>query len=156
MEESKEYEKLRKQFSLPPLRELREKFEVQLKIEDDGLVLQAIRNELSDKLFEIIKTIEMILFPKEGCDPDLLYQEKMVKENFREAFEVYRLFNECHYRAIALRFEHNRAKDAEFIKDLLNAWSSAEAKLKSFFKSIEAGWKDMSSETDIDPESYHG
>ena len=65
MEEPKEYGKLRKQFNLPTLHELREKFEVQLKLEDDGLALQSIRNELGDKLFEVLKTIEMILFPKE-------------------------------------------------------------------------------------------
>ena len=150
------FDKLKKQYNLPDLDEIEEVFEISVDEEKENLILQAVRNAVADKLYELLKTLESVIFTGEGSDPDALYEEKMVEGVSKDGFDLYKKFNYYYYFALRLRYEHDRKKDAEFLLALIKDWKEMEKSLKLFFAQMEKGWKDMAASSKIDDENYHG
>lgn len=151
------YNKLKLKYKLPDLNKLREALEIEIKADqDETLFLQSIRNEVSDRLYELAKILESVLFTGEGSDPGAMYQEDMIKNVSKEGFSLYKTLNELHYTGLKLRFAHSRKADAEFINAIFKKWPEIEKKLAVFFEAIENGWKDLDIGKEIRPETYHG
>ncbi len=150
------FDKLRKEFGLPSFEDIAERFELTLKKDDEEITLQSIRNEITEKIYDVSKTIETMIFPREGGDPDILYIEKMIADLTGECYQLYKELNQFYSRGIILRFEHSRKADAEFIKDIFSVWPKFETVLKKLFKTIEDGWKNVEVNNEIKEEVYHG
>lgn len=151
------YNKLKKKYNLPELDKLVESLELEIE-KDKGqpMILQTIRNSITDRLYDLMKIVESIIFTGEGSDPNLLYQEHMVKEVSHQAFEIYKTLNVLHYQGMKLRFLHERKKDAEFIRKIFGMWPELEKTLFVFFGALEKGWKEIDIEKEIKAENYHG
>ncbi len=150
------FDKVGKEFGLPSLEDIAERFEFVLKKEDEDITLQTIRNEITEKVYDISKTIEAMVFPREGGEPDILYIERMIPNLTEECYQLYKELNQLYSKGIRLRFEHNRKADAEFIKASFNSWPKFEEVLKNLFKTIEEGWKNIKMSEDPKEEVYHG
>lgn len=151
------YNKLKKKYGLPEASKLMERLEIE--IEKDGgseILLQTLRNQVTDKLFDLMKVLESILFTGEGSDPSLLYQEHIVEDVSKQGLGLYKIFNELHYHGLKLRFRHDRKSDGDFIKKVYNIWPGLEEKLFVFFEKLENGWKEIDIEKEIKAETYHG
>ncbi|MBI4163957.1 MAG: hypothetical protein HY512_03775 [Candidatus Aenigmarchaeota archaeon] len=149
------FEKLKKEFGLPSFEELAERFELSVKADEEP-TLQAVRNEITERLYDAAKTIESMIFPREGGDPDILYIEKMIENLTDDCHTLYKDLNHLYTRGVRLKFEHNRKEDAEFIKTVFDVWPKFEAKLKILFKTIEEGWKKTDLNSEVNEEVYHG
>ena len=150
------YNKLKKMYGLPDSKKLADVLEIDIKTDQETLLLQTIRNEVADKLYELMKILESILFTTEGSDAGLLYQENMIRGVSKDGFDLYKLFNELHYSGLKLRFKGDRKKDAEFINRIFKLWPELEKKLSLFFETIEKGWKEININSEHKPENYHG
>ena len=151
------YSKLKKTYSLPDEKELVERLEIEVKKDQDAaLLIQNIRNDVLDKLYGLMKTVESILFTNEGSDAGLLYQEHMVSDVLKEGFNLYKKLNELYYSGMKLNFKHDRKKDSEFINEIFNLWPELEKGLILFFEALENGWKVMDINKEMKPENYHG
>lgn len=151
------YTKMKKKYSLPDQKKLMERLEMEIEADKDPVILlQHIRNHLIERFFDLMKTIECMLFTGEGSDAGNLYQEQMIHGVYKEGFELYKTFNELYYLGLKLRCTHNREKDADFINKIFNMWPELEQKLILFFEALEKGWKEFNPEKDIKPETYHG
>ncbi|HLD57945.1 MAG TPA: hypothetical protein VJA47_06560 [archaeon] len=151
-----DFEKLKKEFGLPNLEDIAERFELVLKKDDEEMSLQTIRNDITEKVFDVSKTIEAMIFPREGGDPDMLHIEKMIEGMTEDCYALYKELNSIYSKGIRLRFEHNRKEDAEFIKAVFAKWPQIEESLKKIFKTIEDGWKTIKISEDPKEEIYHG
>ncbi len=147
------FKPLKTKFKLPSIEDIEEKFEISVK--NDSLVLQNIRNEIGFKAYELMKNLESFLFIHEGSDPDLLFTEHMISDVKKEAYEIYKQLNLIHTSASRIKCEHDRKKDAEFIKSIFKQWDQIEKKLKTIFSEIEKGWKNVDLSQKNLPESYH-
>jgi hypothetical protein len=148
------FKKAMEQHKLPKLEEIEEAFEISVK--NDSLVIQNIRNEISFKAYEIAKSIESLIFINEGTDPDVLYTEQMIRDQKESLYLIYKELNSITMKGSSLRFEHDRKKDAEFIKSALKEWTAVESLLKTVFAKAEEGWKNLSLESNNIEETYHG
>ena len=147
------FKKLKTKFKLSSLEDIEEKFEISIK--NDSLILQTIRNEIGFKAYELVKNLESFLFIHEGSDPEQLFTEQMIGDVKKAAHEVYKQLNQISSKASRIRFEHDRKKDAEFIKTAYKEWDSIEKKLKNVFGKIEDGWNNIELSPNNLPESYH-
>ena len=151
------YNKLKIKYKLPNLGKLKEALEIEVKVDhDQNLLLQSIRNDISDRLYELAKLLESVLFTGEGSDPGSMYQEEMIKSVSKEGFELYKNLNHLHYTGLRLRFSQNRKADAEFINTMFKKWPDIEKKLSVFFEAIESGWKNLDLSKEFKTETYHG
>ncbi len=151
------YNKLKKKYSLPEAKKLMERLEIE--IEDDknsAILLQSIRNTITERLYDLMKALESMLFTNEGSEPNALYQEQMLASVANKGFGLYKLFNELHYHGLKLRFSHDRKKDADFINRIYNMWPELEKDLSVFFGKLELGWKKIDMGKETRPEAYHG
>jgi hypothetical protein len=151
------YTKLKKQYKLPDQKKLMELLEMEIEAEKDtSILLQTIRNQIIDRIYDLMKTLEFILFTSEGSDPAHLYQEEMIRDVRKEGFEVYRNLNQLSSKGMRLRFSRDRKKDAAFINEVFSLWPLTEKTLEKFFAAIEDGWKEFEPSKGIKPETYHG
>ncbi|HLD42150.1 MAG TPA: hypothetical protein VJB06_03870 [archaeon] len=152
------YNKLKKKYGLPEHKKLVELLEIDIDpSKNEVLLLQEIRNHITDRMYDLMKTIESILFTGEGSDPGHLYQEEMIKNSSGEAFEVFKDFNQLNYEGFLLRFKHDRKADAAFINKIFRLWPSMEKKMIKFFSELENGWKGFDGPLkEIKHETYHG
>ncbi len=151
------YTKLKKQYKLPDQKKLMEMLEVEIEPEKNAsILLQTIRNSITDRIYDLMKTLESILFTSEGSDPTHLYQEEMIRDVRKEGFEVYRGLNQLSSKGMRLRFSRNRKADASFINEVFSLWPSIEKTLETFFAAIEDGWREFEPSKGIKPETYHG
>ncbi len=151
------YNKLRKKYNLPDLGKLIERLEIEVeKDKEPVILLQAIRNSITEQLYDLMKVLESIMFTGEGSDANLLYQEHMIKDVSGQGFELYKQLNELHYNGLKLRFSHKREEDAQFIKKIFDIWSDMEQKLFLFFEALEKGWKEIDVQKELKAENYHG
>ena len=137
--EKDHFKKFKAKYKLPSIEEIEEKFEISAK--NDSLVLQNIRNEIGFKAYELMKNLESFLFINEGSDPEALFTEQMIREVKTEAHQAYKELNKIHVKVSRIKFEHDRKKDAEFIKSIFKEWDKIEKTLKTVFSAIEKGWK---------------
>ncbi len=151
---SSNYKDVCKKYRLPLPEEIEEKFEISLKEEDT--TLQSVRNEIIDKLYDVVKTLEALIFIREGSDPDMLFIEKMISELSSEAFELYKKMNSRYFSGLKLKFQHDRQKDADFIKTVFKEWNETEKTMTLVLESIENGWKTIDGTNGIKEEIYHG
>ncbi len=149
------FEKLKKDFGLPSFEDLAEIFELSVK-KDEEPTLQVIRNEITERLYDVAKTIEAMIFPREGGDPDILYIEKMITNLTEDCHVLYKDLNHLYTKGVRLKFEHSRKEDADFIKTVFDLWPKFETKLKVLFKTIENGWKNTDLNNEVKEEIYHG
>ena len=147
------FKKFKLKYKLPSTQDIEEMFEISVK--DDSLVLQNIRNEIGFKAYELMKSLESILFIHEGSDPESLFIEQMIGDIKKQVYESYKELNEIHTRASRIKCEHDRKKDAEFIKSVFKQWNGIDKKLKVVFEKIEQGWKNIEISPNNLPESYH-
>ena len=151
------YVKLKKKYGLPDYKKLAELLEIEIDAsKNDILLVQEIRNQISDKLYDFMKTIESILFTGEGSDPAHLYQENMILGCTREGFELFKEFNELYYEGLLLRFKHDKKADSDFINKIFKRWPELEKKMMKFFGALEKGWKEFDGSKEIKHETYHG
>jgi len=147
------FKPLKTKYKLPSLDDIEEKFEISAK--NDALVIQNTRSEIGFKAYELMKNLESILFIHEGSDPELLFTEHMISDVKKQAYEIYKQLNLIHTTASRIKCEHDRKKDAEFIKSVFKQWDQIEKSLKTIFSAIERGWKNVDLSPNNLAESYH-
>ena len=151
------YNKLRKKYNLPDHKKLSERLEIEIDTsKTEVLVIQEIRNQITERLYDFMKNIESILFTSEGSDPSQLYQEDMIKTCSKEGFELFREFNHLYFEGVVLSFKHDRKADSAFINKIFNSWHEIEKKLLKFFGALEKGWEEFDGPGEMGHETYHG
>ncbi len=153
------YTKIKKKYKIPDYNKLVELLEIEIDVsKTDILLLQDIRNQITDRMYDLMKAIEAILFTGEGSDPSHLYQEAMIKNSSKESFDLFKELNQLNYEGFLLRFKHDRKADAAYINKIFRVWPELEKKMIKLFGDLEKGWRefDRPDIREIRHETYHG
>ncbi len=149
------YEKLRRKYHLPKLKDLVKEFAV--KLEDPDLVLHDIVDRMKDKLLKRAKIIESIIFVRISSDPSSMYETKMLKEEKKEAFEIFKGLMSVAWKGERVDASGEEKEMASFVRESYNDWI---VRMKKEFmdlcKSFEKKWKDVSLRERPEGMMYYG
>lgn len=136
---SEKYRKFQEKFELPHFSELEKVFKIDIKT--DEKVIDAIRNEISDRIFNFSERILEPLFN----DPEALccfFEQNMITNDERmELFEIYKKIQALKWENNYLTIHPNDKKTAEWIKKAWNLWNNQlQIDLANLCKRFSSGW----------------
>lgn len=157
MEDAKaRYEKLRKKYHLPKLKDLVKEFGV--KLEDPELVLHDIVDRIKDKLLKRAKILESIIFVRISSDPSSMYETKMLKEGMKEeAFEIFKELMSVAWKGERVEASGKEKEMASFVRESYNDWIVGMKKeFIDLCESLEKKWKNVSLREKPEGMMYYG
>ncbi|MBI2971362.1 MAG: hypothetical protein HYY37_03030 [Candidatus Aenigmarchaeota archaeon] len=147
------YKKMQEKFQLPHLTELRQTFKIE--IDENGEIIDQIRNEISDHLFTFTeRIIEPIISGSEALC--CLYEQGMLtKEEKQRLFELYRQIQSLKWENNLLLIRHDDKATAKWIRKTWDFWNEdLEKDMTKLCKKLSASWKDLRFKKERT--SYHG
>jgi hypothetical protein len=152
-ENSQRYKKLQEKFSLPHLKELREKFKIE--VEDDEKVFDHIRFEVSEKLFMFTdKIIEPLV---SGSDYlSCIYEQDMLTDDERvKLFNLYKKIQVLKWENNMIMIKPDEKKAAEWIKKSWDLWNNElESELTELCRRFSSNWHNLKLRSE--KTAYHG
>jgi len=149
------YEKLRKKYHLPKLKDLVKEFAV--KLEDPDLVLHDIVDRIKDKLLKRAKILESIIFVRVSSDPSSMYETKMLKEEKKEAFEIFKKLMSVAWKGERAEASGKEKEMASFVRESYNDWIVGMKKdFIDLCESLEKKWKNVSLREKPEGMMYYG
>jgi len=138
----KQYEKLRKKYSLPSFQELNRDFEIEkLQERETEILSREIRRAIVEKNTLYLKFVEMFMNPSQAPMFFLALVKNLNGEEKKLLNELYLELGKFEIRSIALDNEYDEKKDAEFIKKFYKEWQEIKRKFGKVMKSIEEAWE---------------
>ena len=147
------YKKFQQKFELPHFSELEKAFRIE--ISTDGKVIDAIRNEISDRIFNFSERILEPVFN----DPEALccfFEQNMISKDERDRlFELYKKIQALKWENNYLMIHPNEKRTAEWINKAWNIWhDELHPELGNLCKKFSSGWAMMRFAED--KTYYHG
>lgn len=148
----KKYEKLRKKFKLPSLKELVKEFGV--KLENPDLILHEIVEKMKEEIGKRVETLESTIFVGTSSSPSSLYQARML--NREEAFQLYKKLMSMKWKGEKVRLTSEDRIMASFIKETFNEWRNLKKDFIQICESFEKKWKNAKLRETSSTLAYHG
>ncbi len=138
----KQYEKLRKKYSLPSFQELNKDFEIErLQEKETELLSREIRRAIVEKNTLYLKFVEMFMNPSQAPMFFLALVKTLDATERKLLNELYLELGKFEIRSIALDNEYDEKKDAEFIKKFCKEWQDIKRRFGKIMKAIEEAWE---------------
>lgn len=151
-EVKKEYEKLKKKFNLPPLKELIREFGV--KLESPDSILRDIIEKMKEEMSKHAETLESTIFVRSSSNPSLLYQARMI--NKEEAFQLYKKLMSMKWKGEKAKLTSEDRVMASFIIETFDEWKKLKKDFIRICESFEKKWKDVKLGETSSGLAYHG
>lgn len=141
----KQYETLRKKYSLPNFQQLNEEFDIEKVAEKEtDLLLREIRRCISDKIAAYLRFFELFLNPM-NAPFFILGIMKNIKGEVKKVIEgIYKELSMFEISSINLDFDYKEKEEAKFIKDASKKWQGMKKKFKEISIAISGSWKEVS------------
>ena len=135
----KDYEILKKKYSLPNFEELDNEFELSC-IEEPKFLLKEIRFRIDEKLDSMCAMIEEILQP--DTKVSTLYESRMFNEAHKEqAFAVFKKLMKLKKKSTKLSILNSEKDDAAFITSSLDEWRNLKKPLVALVDMLIDAWE---------------
>lgn len=145
----KQYEKLRKKYSLPSFEELNKDFEIEkLQEKETETLSREIRRAMAERSLAYLKFVEMFMNPSIAPMFFLALIKSVDSEDKKLLEELYTELGKFEIKEIALDNEYDEKKDAEFIKQFYGKWQEVKKKFGKLMKGIEKSWEKKSEKND--------
>ncbi|MEM7819579.1 MAG: hypothetical protein QXD48_02005 [Candidatus Aenigmatarchaeota archaeon] len=153
MEINEKYRKIQEKFGLPHIQKLKETFNIEIK--NDEKLFENIRNEISDRIFNLTEKIlePLIGQPESFC---CFFEQDMLSNNERmKLFEIYKKIQVLKWENNLLLLHPNEKKTIEWIKKTWSFWNNElEFELTNLCKKLSIGWNNLKFSTERT--YYHG
>lgn len=143
-EVEKQYNALKKKYSLPDFKDIDSEFDVS-SIDQTTFLLRRICEKINEKIGNFIKILEELLQPEGSIKS--LYELRYLDDNDKK--NAYFLYKKLMIRSIdflSLSLTSNEKAHAEFIKNKFNEWENIKEDLKPLLEKMKKSWE---IETDI-------
>lgn len=138
----KEYEKLRKKYSLPSFEDLNEDFEIEkLQERETETLSREIRRAMAEKNVAYLKFAEMFMNPSNAPMFFLALVKSLDTEEKKLLEELYLELGKYEIKNISLDNEYDEKRDIAFIKKFYKDWQAIKKKLDRILNSIEKAWE---------------
>jgi hypothetical protein len=129
----KQYESLRKKYSLTEFPKLNQEFEIEkIQERETELLLREIRHCMSERIASFLHFVELFLNPT-MAPIFVLSAMKEVGERDKELIEkLYRELAAIELSSVALDVNYDEKKEAAFIKDVFKKWQDIKPELEEF------------------------
>ena len=144
MEIEKEYEKLKKKYSLPDFKEIDLEFDIS-SIEQTNFLLKRTCEKINEKIDNFAKVLEELL-QADGSFRSL-YELRYLDDNDKNnAYSIYKKMMALNREFLALSLTSDEKKQADFIKKIFIEWKKIKKDLKTPIEKMKESWK---IETDV-------
>ncbi len=117
----KDYEKIKKQYTLPPFKELDKEFELRT-LEIKPFLVRAIRRRMNDKVIFFCRLIEGLLYPHEKSHIHA-YESSFFNEQQKEQLTIiHKKMMLLERDSLLLDIESDEEQDAHYIRELAKEW----------------------------------
>ena len=138
----KNYEILRKKYSLPNFNEMNRDFEIEkLQEKETETLSREIRRVMVDKNLAYLKFIEMFMNPSNAPMFFLALVKTLDSDSKKLLEELYKDLGMYEIKSIRLDNIYDEKKDAEFIKAYYKKWQDIKEKFEKIMKSVEDSWE---------------
>lgn len=129
----KQYEPLKKKYSLPEFSKLNEEFEIEkIQEHETELLLREIRHSMSERIAAFLHFIELFLNPT-AAPVFLLSAMKSISQADKQLIEkLYRELAVVELSSVALDVTYDEKREAAFIKDIFRMWQNVKPELETF------------------------
>ena len=135
----KNYEQMKKRYSLPDYAEINKEFEIAV-IDKDDFLLTEIRKKIDEKLELFIKVIDRIIQP-DTYIADMREQRAFDDDDKKELFELYKKIQIMHKESLLRSIEEDEKKNAEFINAIWKNWKPAKSAMITIVEKMRDSWK---------------
>lgn len=143
----KQYEILRKKYSLPDFDSINTEFEIS-SIENEDFLLREIRRKITEKLDFYGKILESLIQP-DTASLSAMHECKFIEDDEKEnIYNIYKKLMIINRNSIIASLESDK-ENADFIKISFEEWLKLKNDVKSLTEKIKLTWE---KETDIKEE----
>ena len=150
----KDYEALRKKYSLPDFRKLNEDFCIEKTAESETeILIREVRKLVGDKMINYMRFIENLINPVNV--PMFVFSiiKLLDGEQKKKLSEIYKELIKKEVQFIELDLQFDEKKEAEFIKDSYESWQGIKNDLLNIIGKINKKWDDKS---EVSSKGYFG
>jgi len=139
----REYEILKKEYSLPDFRSLNEDFQIE-KIADSEteILIREIRKFMADKMLNYLRFVENLLNPVNSPMSIFSIVKLLNTEEKKAISEIYKKLLEKEIQIIELDISFNEKNEAEFIRNSYKFWQTMKKDLLKVISEINKKWDD--------------
>ena len=141
----KDYEALRKKYSLPDFKKLNEDFYIEKAIESEtDILIREIRKLVGDKMVNYMRFIENLINPVNV--PMFVFSiiKLLDADEKKKLSEIYTKLMKKEIQFIELDLEFDEKKEAGFVKDSYEFWQGIKKDLLKIIGKINKKWDDKS------------
>ena len=141
----KDYEVLRKKYSLPDFKKLNEDFGIDKATETEtDILIREVRRLIGDKIVNYMRFIENLINPMNV--PMFIFSiiKLLDAEEKKKLSEIYQELMKKEIQFIELDLEFDEKKEAEFIKDSYEFWQGIKKDLLKIIGKIQNKWDNKS------------
>ncbi|MCD6477519.1 MAG: hypothetical protein J7K87_00775 [Candidatus Aenigmarchaeota archaeon] len=154
MNAREEYEKLRKEYKMPKLKELENIFAFRLS-KDSETPLFDISKGILESIEYAQEILESLLFLNEGSKPSHFYEARFIDK--KKCFHSYRKILELRWMYITTYFNSNESALVNFIKKSYTVWvKNVKDNLIELGDKMIKGWKSYREGKEKEKQTYLG
>lgn len=141
----KQYEVLKKKYSLPSFQNLNEDFDIEKTAEKETeLVLREIRKIVMDKAIAYLRFIEMLINPSNAPMFFMALTKSFTIEDRKVMEKIYSKLGEFELDVIEIDNEYSEKNEAEFISKTYKEWQKIKQDMKKIIEALRRGWRSKS------------
>lgn len=135
----KDYEELRKKYSLPDFESLNNEFEVS-SIENKQFLLKEIRRRITERLEAYAKLLEALLQP-DTASVSAMYECRFIEDDEKEKiYSIYKKLMIIDRNSIMASIGDDK-ENSEFIKNSFEEWSKIKASIRPIVEKLKSTWE---------------
>lgn len=137
----KDYEKIRKKYSLPSFKKLNEDFQIEKISEyETDILIREVRKFISEKFSNYLRFIETILHPI-NCPMFIFSIIKSLGQNEKKKLtDIYEKLVKNEIRLIEIDIDFSEEKEAKFIKESYEIWQEIKKDILEIMDVIKKNW----------------
>ncbi|MFZ5954802.1 MAG: hypothetical protein ACOYT4_00060 [Nanoarchaeota archaeon] len=150
----KDYEEIRKKYSLPEFKKLAEEFDIEkISERDSSFLLRDIRRTMGEKLSAYLHLFEIFLNP--ANPPMFIYSmlKNLSDSEKQKIKQLYKTISKFEIAIMKLDTIYNEKEEAEFIKNTFAEWNGFKKEIFSILNECE---KKFDKESNSEAKGYFG
>lgn len=136
----KDYEELRKKYSLPDYKSMDDDFEISC-IDDGDSLLRDIDRKIAEKIEFFADIINSVLQPDTSSLTDMHECRFFNDAEKKVLFDLYKVLMGMHRASIELLIHNNEKETAEFIKDTCSKWGNVKKSIAATVRKMKETWQ---------------